>query len=76
MVIHNGDTLVAVCSYVIERCEQPIFRCLLLGLGFQRGLDFLLENWPLLVVIVGLLMVIGAFLRGRGVGRGKAQQDG
>ena len=38
---------------------------LLIGMGFNRGIEFLFENWPLILVLVGLILVVGALLRPR-----------
>jgi hypothetical protein len=36
---------------------------LLLGLGFKGGIQYLFENWPLILILVGVILVVSAFVR-------------
>ena len=37
----------------------------LVGLGFERGIEWLGDNWPLILVIIGAVVLLGALTRPR-----------
>lgn len=36
-----------------------------IGIGFQGGIEWLLQNWPLILVLVGTILVLSALIRPR-----------
>ena len=65
-----GFIFIYVAALIYERESHwwpliPGSVLLLMGFGFQGSIEFLLENWPLLLVLVGAILVTSALLRSR-----------